>query len=522
MPVLIAAGLSFLYSTVIAKLGYDWWTDDNYSHGLLVPFVIAYIVWYEFGALSYSRKKPQIRLGIVITGFSLLMLLGGTLASELFTQRISFVAIVVGVIIYFFGREILRKLWVPFLLLLLAIPIPQILFNKIAFPLQIWASQVAEWEIGVFGIPATRRGNVIEIIPLGTTQVVGLEVVEACSGIRSLMTLVTLALILGYFTRERRERVSQSWLQLIRSPDSLRIGLLMLSAIPIALVTNAARVMTTGFLTYFYGPDAASGTWHEIAGSFVFLTALVLLILVNFGLKRFSPRAISDPQIEGHALDNRRYASLVTDRQTVLLFTAILIGGVFINWFQHRSEVQVDRRPLSEIPGWLGIWEQKGNDIRFDADTEKVLRASDYVMRNYSNRNTVLNLYVGYYTSQRSGATYHSPLNCLPGSGWEMKDPQLIDINTPGGNSFKANRYILQYGEHREILIYWYQGRGRITPSEYQDKVYTSLDSIFMRRSDGAMVRIMTPVGNDWTVSLQAALDLSSQLADNIAPFLPN
>lgn len=521
-PLLIAAGLSFLYATVLAKLGYDWWTDDNYSHGLLVPFVIAYIIWLDSDGLGRSRKKPEIWLGVSITGFSLLMLLMGTLASELFTQRLSFVAMLVGVAVYFFGRHILRKLLVPFLLLLLAIPIPQILFNKIAFPLQIWASQVAQWGIGLFGIPAGRKGNVIEIIPLGATQVVGLEVVEACSGIRSLMTLVTLALILGYFTRERCDQVAKSWRELIRNPDSIRIGLLMLSAIPIALVTNAARVMTTGFLTYFYGPDTAGGSWHEISGSFVFLTALVLLILVNFGLKRISWRAISDHSGEGATFGNSSHFSIITDRQTVLLFTAILLGGAFINWFQHRGEIEVARKPLSEIPARLGIWEQKGGDVRFDAETEKVLRASDYVMRDYFGPDKRLNLYVGFYASQRSGATYHSPQNCLPGSGWEMKDPQLIDINTEGGRSFKANRYIVQHGEHREILIYWYQGRGRITPSEYQDKIYTSLDSIFMRRSDGAMVRIMTPVGKDEGVSLRAAIDLSSRLEDNIAPFLPN
>ena len=521
-PILVAAGLSFLYAAVLAKLGYDWWTDDNYSHGLLVPFVIGYIIWLDLDALRNSRKKPAIWLGLSIATLSVLMLLAGTLASELFTQRISFVSILVGVVFYFFGREMIRKLLVPFLLLILAIPIPQIIFNKIAFPLQIWASQVADWGIRMFGIPAVRKGNVIELIPLGGTQVVGLEVVEACSGIRSLMTLITLALILGFFTRQRRERVTQSWRQLMRNPNSIQIGLLILSAIPIALVTNAARVMITGFLTYFYGPDTAGGAWHDISGSFVFLSALGLLILVNFGLKRIWRRTWRDQPVENHAVAKVEHNSLITDRQTVLLFTAILLGGVFINWFQQRGEVQVERRPLSEIPVQLGVWEQKGADFRFDAETEKVLHASDYVMRNYFGLGNRLNLYVGYYASQRSGATYHSPQSCLPGSGWEMKDRELIEIKTPGGQSFSANRYIVQRGNHREILIYWYQGRGRTTPSEYQEKLYTSLDSILKRRSDGAIVRIMTPVGQDEGLSLDAALDLSAQLADKISAFLPN
>ena len=213
---------------------------------------------------------------------------------------------------------------------------------------------------------------------------------------------------------------------------------------------------------------------------------------------------------------------MVSERQTVLLFIAILIGGVFINWFQQRSEVRMERRPLSEIPAQLGIWQQKGRDVRFDVESEKVLRATDYVMRDYFGPGKRLNLYVGYYESQRTGATYHSPQNCLPGTGWEMKDPQLLEISTTDGRNFKVNRYIVQRGSHREILIYWYQGRGRITASEYEDKVYTSLDSVLKRRSDGAMVRIMTPVGKDEGRSLEAALELSSLLADNITPFLPN
>ena len=150
------------------------------------------------------------------------------------------------------------------------------------------------------------------------------------------------------------------------------------------------------------------------------------------------------------------------------------------------------------------------------------MRTSDYVMRDYVLPDGKgANLYIGYYASQRAGATYHSPQNCLPGSGWEMKQPELVEIKTSSGESFFANRYIVQNGDYREVLIYWYQGRGRAVASEYKDKVYTVLDSILRRRSDGAMVRVMTPVGNDEAESLRAAVDLSAQIADNITHFVP-
>jgi exosortase len=281
-PLAVAAALAFLYAGVLAKLGKDWWTDENYSHGLLVPFVIGFIIWAEFGELKEAARKPAFWLGFLTILFALLMLLGGTLGAELFTQRISLVLMIAGIIVYFFGARILQFLVVPFLLLLLAIPIPQIIFNKIAFPLQIWASQAAIWGIRLFEVASVRKGNVIEILPQGATQIIALEVVEACSGIRSLMTLVTLALILAYFTREKSENEKTPF---YKNFDFWRTLLLMFSAIPIAILTNAARVTATGVLTYYYGKRATEGAWHDLAGWLVYLVALVLLILVNFALR---------------------------------------------------------------------------------------------------------------------------------------------------------------------------------------------------------------------------------------------
>lgn len=281
-PFLAAAALAFLYANVLVKLGRDWWTDENYSHGLLVPFIIGFIVWAEFDALKEAAEKPKIWLGSAVVFFALFLLLSGTLGAELFLQRISLVVILAGIVIYFFGTKILQILVVPFVLLLLAIPIPQIVFNKIAFPLQIYASQIAVWGIRLFEIPTVRKGNVFEILPQGATAVISLEVVEACSGIRSLMTLMTLALILAYLTRERRHNPETGWIFCFKSFDFWRTVVLMLAAIPIAVLTNAARVTATGVLTYYYGKRALEGFWHDLSGWLVYLVALVLLILINF------------------------------------------------------------------------------------------------------------------------------------------------------------------------------------------------------------------------------------------------
>lgn len=277
-PTLIASALAFTYAGVLVKLGRDWWTDENYSHGLLVPFVIGFIIWSEFDELKKAVRKPAFWLGAGIIVTAITLLLGGSLGAELYTQRISLVLILAGIIVYFFGAKILQLLVVPFALLVLSIPIPQIIFNKIAFPLQIWASQAAVWGIRLFAVPTVRKGNVIEILPRGATQIIALEVVEACSGIRSLMTLVTLALILVYFTRERKN----DYFVNLKNFDFWRAIILMLSAIPIAVLTNAARVTATGIFTYTRGKQATESGWHDLSGWLVYIVALALLIAINF------------------------------------------------------------------------------------------------------------------------------------------------------------------------------------------------------------------------------------------------
>ena len=196
-PIAIGAALVFLYATVLVKLGFDWWHDENYSHGLLVPFVVVFIIWNEFNLLKAVPQNRSLVFGGGIIAISLLLLLAGTLGAELFIQRISLIVMLAGIIVFYLGTNLLRFLTVPFLLILFSVPIPQIIFNKIAIPLQFWASQLATWGIRLFEVPSVRKGNVIEILPKGSTQIVALEVVEACSGIRSLMTLVTLALVAG-------------------------------------------------------------------------------------------------------------------------------------------------------------------------------------------------------------------------------------------------------------------------------------------------------------------------------------
>lgn len=205
-----------------------------------------------------------------------------------------------------------------------------------------------------------------------------------------------------------------------------------------------------------------------------------------------------------------------------ILFVLLLAGGFVVNAWEYLGEARVERKQLKDFPKQIGPWEQSGGDEKFDKETLAVLRASDYLLRNYRGADgRLVNFYVGYYASQREGATYHSPLNCLPGSGWVMSEPGRITITPKGRPAFVANKYLIQNGDHKELLVYWYQGRGRAVASEYWGKVYTVIDSVRMRRSDGAMVRITTSVDDSDPAALQAAIDQATDLAANSATILP-
>ena len=207
-----------------------------------------------------------------------------------------------------------------------------------------------------------------------------------------------------------------------------------------------------------------------------------------------------------------------------LLLATLLLGGIIINVWQRTGEAHIDRRSLSEFPAQVGLWQQVGSDERFDKATENSLRASDYVARVYQRADgRRASFYVGYYATQSTGATYHSPLNCLPGAGWTMNDPALIKIKPANGApAFEANRYLVQNGNDRQLLVYWYQGRGRFVASEYWGKVYTVLDSLRYRRSDGAMVRIMIPLGRSENETLETAAELAGQIAPVLPAYVPN
>lgn len=207
-----------------------------------------------------------------------------------------------------------------------------------------------------------------------------------------------------------------------------------------------------------------------------------------------------------------------------ILLAVLLLGGVVVNAWEYLDEAHVSRTELRDFPRQIGAWRQLGGDDRFDLQTESILRADDYLLRNYQSQDgRIASFYVGYYATQRNGATYHSPLNCLPGSGWSMSQAAIILIKPKnGGPVFEANEYLIQNGKEKQLLVYWYQGRGRAVASEYWGKIYTVMDSLRRRRSDGAMVRVTVPIGDSESRAVATAEDFAANIKTVLPAFIPD
>ncbi len=271
---LLAAAFAILYRDVVPKLVHDWWTDDNYSHGFLIAPLALYFVWERRDRLAAARFSPSF-VGLLVILASIGVLAGGLLGAELFLTRISMLGLIAGAVLFILGWQHLRMLALPLCFLVLMIPIPAIIFNQIAFPLQLLASRFGEVVLLALGIPVLREGNVIN---LASTS---LEVADACSGIRSLVSLFTLAILYGYFLDTR------AWVRVV----------LALASVPIAILANGIRVAGTGVAAHYFGMPAAEGFFHTFSGWLVFLAALVMLVVLHRAISwaRPAPRAAQAP-----------------------------------------------------------------------------------------------------------------------------------------------------------------------------------------------------------------------------------
>jgi exosortase len=265
-----AVALVWLYASVLRHLVGQWAHDPNYSHGFFVPLFSLFVVWSEREKLRKLPVAPSAT-GLLVLLFGLAVLSAGTLGAELFLSRFSLLLTISGLVVITYGWNYMRAIFFPWIFLLFMIPIPAIILNQITFPLQLLASKAAALALPLMGVPVLREGNIIQL------PAMALEVAEACSGIRSLMSLATLAIIYGYLLEPR---------------TSIRV-ILAFASIPIAVLANSLRIIGTGLLVQYWDPDKAQGFFHEFSGWVIFVVSLVMLFVLHRALQWLWPEGAS-------------------------------------------------------------------------------------------------------------------------------------------------------------------------------------------------------------------------------------
>ena len=501
---LLGALTLWLYWSTLAHLLMQWWHDPNFSHGFFVPLFSAYVLWQERSQLARLPLRPSWS-GLPILAFAMCVLIVGQMGAELFLSRFSLLIVLAGVTVFFFGWNFFRATLFPWAFLLLMIPIPSIVFNQITFPLQLLASKVAATVLPVLGVPVLREGNVINL------PAMPLEVAEACSGIRSLMSLVTLAIIYGYLMEKRL------WVR----------WLLALAAVPITVFANDVRIIGTGLLVQYWDPAAAEGYFHASWGWIIFVISLVMLYALHGLIGLVWPAAPrSAAKLSGgggESLSERRQIMRSSMARFVVAALLIVATAIFLRGHT-RSEVFPSRLPLQSFPGRLGPW--TGTDFAIDKDTLQVLGPGDFLLRVYTNQEKpqpYVDLFIAYFRSQRTGDTIHSPKNCLPGAGWAPIESKRITLSVPGHVPFPANRYVIAKGDSRQVVLYWYWAHDRGIASEYWAKFYLVADSIRMNRSDGSLVRVTTPLnpGETAEAAQQRLLPFVNDAVPRLQSYIP-
>jgi exosortase D (VPLPA-CTERM-specific) len=493
---LLLGSFALLYREVVVKLVRDWATDDNYSHGFLIVPIALYFIWDRRNRLVETVRRPS-NLGLLVILGSLIVLLVGTLGSELFLTRISLLGSLIGTILFLCGWGYLRILAFPLIFLLLMIPIPRIVFDQVVFPLQLFASQLAEITLSLCGIPVLREGNLI-VLANAT-----LEVAEACSGIRSLVSLLVLATVYGY---------------LMDSRSNVRVAL-AIGTVPVAIIANGFRVSGTGLAAQYYGPEAAEAFFDTFSGWILFIVAFILLFLLYRALLWIAPLKL--PTSKPAAVKKVAIQSLelpAFGRALAIALAMTVVAIYTTNSVTH--EAVALRESLAGLSMQLGEWRGKSAP-KFDDKIIAQLGVDEYLSRfYYSPDRHQVHLYVGYYQSQRQADTIHSPKNCLPGAGWNPVKSSRVTIPVESGH-LEVNQYVIQKGLDKQVVLYWYQSHGRVIASEYWAKIYLVLDSIRMNRSDGALVRVVSPILDSETSAEQQAVDFAKALFPPLNHHLP-
>jgi len=482
------------------------WNADEYSHGYMLPFVALFLVWQRSSIL---RQIPFIGSwwGVVLVGFGLFTFVAGELGTIYTVVQYAFLITLGGLLLSFLGWRAFRVILPAYILLFFMVPLPNFLYENLSAQLQLVSSQLGVWVVRLFGISVHLEGNVID---LGNYQ---LQVVDACSGLRYLFPLTALGFIAAVIFK------GAFW----------KKAILFLSTIPITILMNSFRIGVIGVLVEYWGIEMAEGFLHDFEGWIIFMACGAILVLEMWVLSRVGKdrRSLVDAfSIEGPAPlpdgAQKRYRNVPKPflAASLLLFAGAAVASVLPN----RAEITPKRQDFLFFPTEVGGW--TGEKTRMDQKYVEALKLDDYLLADFQNPlGDSVNLYVAYYGSQRKGASVHSPKTCLPGGGWQLKEfaQRTVDGVELAGQPLRVNRSVIQMGDERQLVYYWFQQRGRLMTNEYLVKWFLFWDALTKNRTDGSLVRLTTAldIGEDPGAGDERLINFARSTAGSLEPYIP-
>ena len=452
----------------------DAYMTDEYSHGLIIPFLALLL-----GVNLLTREPKQIScswLGIGALGIAGVLLLIGRLAAFATAAEYGLIAGLIGLSLAFLGMTITAVLAPAFGYLLFAVPLPHLAYATLSQDLQLLSSTLGVSILDLSGISVFQEGNVID---LGGMK---LQVAEACNGLRYLFPLLSFSYIVAYLLQDRL------WKRVV----------IFISAIPIAIGINALRIALIGITVAIWGNRMAGGLLHNLEGWIIFLICVVSLLLEMILLSKLKPvgcfrlEYLSLPRGEftiGRTVKNGPQVSAI-------VFSACLAALFSNGLIDDRIEATANHPPFSAFPvkikGWQGHAEVLAPDILAS------LQLSDYWLADYRREegDSTVNFYMAYYDHQRVGATTHSPANCIPGGGWQIVSSNLKSVATGDNKIVRLSQLVIGKGDTRQLVYYWFDERGRDLTETTTAKWYLLRDAITLHRTDGALIRLVTPLAH--------------------------
>jgi exosortase D (VPLPA-CTERM-specific) len=509
-PAIIALGVGLLslwpFWDGLSIMWGSWIDSPEYSHGLLIPPIAAFLVWQQKDRLERMPFSGSW-WGIVLIALGGALLILGQLGTVYVIVQYAYVITLCGLVLSFVGGPGFRLIAVPLLILVFMIPLPQFVLANLSTKLQLLSSQLGVSVMRLFDISVFVEGNVID---LGGYK---LQVAEACDGLRYLFPLMALGFLMAYFYK------GALWKRVA----------LFLSSIPITVIMNSIRVGTIGVMVEHWGIAMAEGFLHEFQGWAVFMVSAGLMLAEIAVLNRIGHEVGTWRQLFGVEFPAASPRGARIERRAVpatfIAACGVLVAFVIVMQVIPRPvEIYPKRTSLADFPMQLDSW--AGRRSSMEGVYLDALKLDDYLLADYANGGAPVNLYIAYYDSQRKGEAVHSPRSCLPGGGWQLRDfdqRTLSDVRIDG-QPLRVNRTLIELGEQRELVYYWFEQRGRVITNEIAVKWYLFWDALTRRRTDGALVRLITtlPPGGDERDADRRLAELAARIAPTLTRYVPD